>query len=89
MEPMSMKSLNWTLLIFGATMWSLFVALAGAGRLSSSNLLILAALCLTPAGIGLTLGGARQSPLVCGIDRDLTRPWGAMLSSRGRGRRRS
>jgi hypothetical protein len=99
-----MKSLNWTLLIFGATMWSLFVALAASGRLSSSNLLILAALCLTPAGIGFTIrtptqlprwgpriGGVRQTPvlvfpLASGID--LSRPWVAMLNSRGRGRRR-
>jgi hypothetical protein len=63
-------------------------------RVSPFNLLLCAALSLTAVGIGLTIRGEKlapvlASPLVPGIDPDHSRPWAAMLISRGRGRRRS
>lgn len=90
---MSRKSLQTTVLIFSATISAVFVVLALSDRVSLFNLLLFAALSLTAVGIGLTIGGRKlapvlASPLVPGLDPDPSRPWAAMLNSRGRGRRR-
>jgi hypothetical protein len=63
MDLMSMGSLQRALLIFGATISSALVALALSHRVSTSNLPLLVALCMTLVGIALAIGEGRRIPV--------------------------